>query len=388
MNTTHATVAATESYSRRFPQISYNLLSDTGLRVSPIAFGSYRIDTSFPEHREALHLALCSGVNLIDTSTNYTDGGSELLIGSVIEDIEKEGTIGRDEFVIVSKAGYLQGRVYRLSQNLKKDDRGYPDLVKHSVGLEHCIHPTFIEDQLTASLSRLNCGSIDVYLLHNPEYYLSWAKRNNVERERAHEEYYRRIKLSFEHLEKERSRGRIRCYGISSNTFPVPADDFEFTSLERVLSLAGEISPLHHFKVIQLPFNLIENGCAVVGSQTGSLTVLELARRHNLALLANRPLNAIYGNGLVRLSEDNPQSGPMKEIIQSADSDWGAASTLSQIAVRSLRSSQGVTSVLVGMRQKSYVEDMLIELGRSCEVGDRSESWKRLNYLLKNESVS
>ncbi|MBK7092591.1 MAG: aldo/keto reductase [bacterium] len=388
MNTTHATVAATESYSRRFPEVAFNLLSDTGLRVSPIAFGSYRIDTSFPEHREALHFALRSGVNLIDTSTNYTDGGSELLIGSVIEDIENSGTIGRDEFVIVSKVGYLQGRVYRLSQNLKNDDRGYPDLVNYSVGLEHCIHPTFIEDQLTASLSRLNCGSIDVYLLHNPEYYLSWAKRNDIDVEKAREEYYRRIRLAFEHLEKERSRGRIRCYGISSNTFPVSADEYEFTSFERVIGIAGEISPLHHFKVIQMPFNLIENGCAVIGSQTGELTVLELARRHNIALLANRPLNAIYKNGLVRLSEENPQSGPLKEIVLSVDAEWGIADTLSQMAVRCLRSSQGVTSVLVGMRQKSYVEDMLAELRRSCKVDERSRSWKKLNSILQSSTVS
>ncbi len=352
MNTTHATVTATEKYARRFPEVAFNRLADTGLQVSPIGFGSYRIDTSFPEHREALRHALTSGVNLVDTSTNYTDGGSELLIGSVIEDIEKEGTIGRDQLVIVSKVGYLQGWVYRLSQNLKKDNRGYPDLVEYAVGLEHCIHPAFIEDQLTASLSRLNCGSIDVYLLHNPEYYLGWAKRINLDVRSAGEEYYRRIRLAFEHLELECGRGRIRCYGISSNTFPEPAEEYDFTSLERVITIANEISPLHRFKVVQLPFNMIENGCAINGSQTGSLTVLELARRHNIALLANRPLNAIYRNGLVRLSDDNPRSGPMKQMVQSVDADWGTAHTLSQMAIRCLRSSLGVTSVLVGMRQK------------------------------------
>ncbi len=388
MNTTHATVTATETYAHRFPEIAFNLLADTGLQVSPVGFGSYRIDTSFPEHREALRHALNSGVNIVDTSTNYTDGGSELLIGSVIEDIENEGTIGRDELVIVSKVGYLQGRVYRLSQNLKKDNREYPDLVKYSVGLEHCIHPTFIEDQLTASLSRLNCGSIDVYLLHNPEYYLGWAKRNGVDLQSAREEYYRRIRLAFEHLEKERGRGRIRCYGISSNTFPVLAEEYDFTSLERLINIANEISPLHHFKVIQLPFNLIENGCAINGSQTGSLTVLELARRHNMALLVNRPLNAIYRNGLVRLSDDNPQSTPMKQIIQSVDADWGTAQTLSQMAVRCLRSSLGVTSVLVGMRQKSYVDDILSELRNKCRIDDRKGSWKALNSRLQDSSVS
>ena len=382
MNTTHATVAATENYAQRFSDLPYNLLSDTGLRVSHVGFGSYRVDTSYPEHRDALRLALNSGINLVDTSANYTDGGSELLIGSVIEDLEKEGVLGRDQLVIVSKVGYLQGRVYRLSQNLKKDNRGYPDLVEYSVGLEHCIHPTFIEDQLTASLSRLNCGSIDAYLLHNPEYYLGWAKRNGLDLSGAREEYYRRIGLAFEQLEREAARGRIRCYGISSNTFPESAEEYEFTSLERVIKIANEISPLNRFKVIQLPFNLIENGCALTASQSGGMTVLELACRHNLAILANRPLNAIHNNSLVRLSDDNANGEKLKQVIRSIDSDWGSAQTLSQMAVRCLRSTMGVTSVLVGLRQLSYVNDIITELRRNCQVTDRQKSWLALHEAL------
>ncbi len=379
MKTTHATVTATENYARQFPDLPFTMLSDTGLRVSPVGFGSYRIDTSFPDHRTALRHALSSGINLVDTSTNYTGGGSELLIGSVVEDLEQEGILGRDQLVIVSKVGYLQGRVYRLSQNLKKDNRAYPDLVEYAVGLEHCIHPSFIEDQLTASLSRLNCGSIDVYLLHNPEYYLGWAKRNQLNRSTAEDEYYRRIRLAFEHLERETARGRIRCYGISSNTFPVPAGDYEFTSLERVLRIANELSPLNHFKVIQLPFNLVESGCAVIGSQAGGMSVLELACRHNLALLVNRPLNAIWNSGLVRLSDDNLDAERLKSVVRSVDPDWGRSKTLSQMAVRSLRSTLGVTSVLVGMRQVSYVDDMLSELRDPCQVVDRKGSWTALS---------
>ena len=35
-------------------------------------------------HREALHLALEGGINLIDTSANYGDGDSEALVGEVL----------------------------------------------------------------------------------------------------------------------------------------------------------------------------------------------------------------------------------------------------------------------------------------------------------------
>ncbi len=378
MKSIRATAEATAGYAARFPDLSYHPLSDTGLKVSQIGYGSYRIDTSFPQHRDSLRHALTSGINLIDTSANYTGGGSELLIGSVVEDLENEEFLRREELVLVSKVGYLQGRVYRLSQNLKDDGRGYPDLVEYSNGLEHCIHPTFIEDQLTLSLSRLNCGSIDVYLLHNPEYYLSWAHRNNLAAEPAQNEYYRRIRLAFDHLEQECERGRIRYYGISSNTFPVTPAEPDFTSLERVIKIASEISPLNRFKVIQMPFNLIENGAATNRVHADGISVIELARRHNLALLVNRPLNAIHGSNLVRLSEDHPQAAMLKNLVGEAEQDWAQGVSLSQVAVRALRSTAGVGCVLVGMREVSYVDDMLAELRRSCPITDRYDAWQRL----------
>lgn len=73
-----ATVEGTKSYPH---QSTPNLLGKTGWSVSPVGFGGYRIHDRVDEHREALKLALTSGCNLIDTSTNYGDGGSEKLIG-------------------------------------------------------------------------------------------------------------------------------------------------------------------------------------------------------------------------------------------------------------------------------------------------------------------
>ncbi len=60
------------------------------------------------------------------------------------------------------------------------------------------------------------------------------------------------------------------------------------------------------------------------------------------------------------------------------DEDWSQAATLSQMAVRALRSTLGITTVLVGMRRESYVDDMLEELGRPVTREDRTESWRKL----------
>jgi aryl-alcohol dehydrogenase-like predicted oxidoreductase len=78
--------------------------------VSSVGFGGYRVHDETPEHRDALRRALLSGGNLIDTSTNYTDGGSERLVGAVVNELVGSGKLRREEIVVVSKIGYVQGR--------------------------------------------------------------------------------------------------------------------------------------------------------------------------------------------------------------------------------------------------------------------------------------
>jgi aryl-alcohol dehydrogenase-like predicted oxidoreductase len=67
-----------------------------------------------------------------------------------------------------------------------------------------------------------------------------------------------------------------------------------------------------------------------------------------------------------------------KAMVSSADADWAEAATLSQMALRALRSTLGITTVLVGMRQESYVDDVIEELGRQVSRQDRTESWREL----------
>ena len=260
-------------------------------------------------------------------------------------------------------------------------------------GLEHCIHPEFLEDQLTRALERLRLETIDVYLLHNPEYYLGWTAHNGLDPSAAQIEYDRRIANAFRHLETEVTRGRIRWYGISSNTFPAPASDPQFTCLERVWEMAESIGPEHHFGVVQLPMNLYEDGAVLLANQPCGMTALEFARQKNLGVLINRPLNAFTENRLLRLADvDAAESLPAEEIekrietitstLAAADPDWGGNASLSQLAVRALRSTAGISCVLVGMRRTAYVDDILTELATPVARKDRKASWQKLHQLL------
>ncbi len=496
----YATQEGTNRHAAAHPSLTFNKLGSTGWQVSQAGFGGYRVDTDVPPFQEALMQALGLGINLIDTSSNYADGGSETLVGQTVQKLVRQGKLQRDELVIVTKGGYLQGSNYVLSQERKANGEPFPDLVEYMADLEHCIHPDFLADQITRSLQRLGMATIDVYLLHNPEYYLSWAKNQHQPLETARNEYYRRIRLAFEHLEKEVSRGRIQTYGISSNSFPYAAAHPEFTSLATCWELARQLRKEHHFRVIQLPMNLLEAGAATQINQPNGQTVLELARQQQLGVLINRPLNAYRDNNLTRLSDlpepdyvspaavdarianlvaqevtlnrdilptievtadVQDQLGRMLSAGQALDGywlginsyqrwletrsgyliprinsalrflemlkkqpdeldgwiegyiaaanstfeaitayyqeqaldeaeqlkskireiapEWGEADRLSQIAIRALRSTQGVSSVLVGMRRPAYVDDVLAELQRPVTPDERTEAWLQIS---------
>ena len=260
--------------------------------ISEIGFGTYRL-FNIDEHKAALEKALLSGVNLIDTSSNYTDGDSEKCIGEVIKDCEASKKIDRKDLCIVSKAGYIQGT---LLKKVKEDNLSFESVITLEPYLMHCISPDFIEHQISQSLQRLQTDYLDVFLLHNPEYFLLWAKKESQDPTKALEQYYQQINQALDYCESEVKKGRILSYGISSNTFAATQVTAQSTSLETLLK-TKENHP--NFSVIQCPFNLLETE-AITETPT---SLFNLAKKEDLTTLINRPLNAIIDNRLIRLVE-------------------------------------------------------------------------------------
>ncbi|MCY7361217.1 MAG: aldo/keto reductase, partial [Ignavibacteria bacterium] len=252
----------------------------------------------------ALYKALTNGINVIDTSSNYANGRSEELVGKIISDLITENKIKRENIFLITKGGYIQGQNYKFASDLKKEGKPFNEVVELSENLWHCISPDFLEDQINRQLHRLNQSYVDVYLLHNPEYYLNRAKDQNIDLTVARNIYYSRIKKAFEFLETKVSEGKILSYGASSNTFISHSNEYDFTSLEKVFEIANSISEKHNFKVVQFPFNLFEAGAITNKNQSDNTkTVLEFSSDNNLTVLINRPLNAITSKGLVRIAD-------------------------------------------------------------------------------------
>lgn len=321
-------ISATSEGTRRLagrhpalPKSAFRDLGRTGLLVSAVGFGCYRVDEEMPEHLSALEAAVVAGCNLVDTSTNYGDGGSERAVGRGLRSLFESGRASREEVVVVSKIGYVQGGNLELVRSREREGRPFGDVVRYADGCWHCIHPDFLSDQIGRSLGRLGLERLDGCLLHNPEYFLSDAHhRRSGTLEERRDEFYRRIDAAFRRLEDECDAGRISWYGVSSNTFVAPAAGDESTSLSRMIGIARAIARERggdrgagRFAIIQLPANLLETGAFLERNNGADLsrTVLEEAENAGLAVLVNRPLNAFTGRELVRLADFPGRMGGM-----------------------------------------------------------------------------
>lgn len=295
-----ATAAATAALAAKRPA-GYRKLGRTDLTVSLLGFGGYRVDDENAGYADALQAALDGGVNLIDTSTNYADGGSERLVGSLLRSSSER----RSELVVVTKAGYVQGTNMEVAMARQQMGHPYPEMVQYEQGCWHCLHPEFLADQLERSTMRLSLEKLDVLLLHNPEYFLmDCEKRGESNHAAVRAEFERRLENAFAFLEMLAKEGRISWYGVSSNTFAGPEDKLTTVSLSRVLEIARKVGgDEHHFAVVQVPLNLLESAAAEGFAKE--------AMAANLGVLINRPMNAFVQQTLARLADFEPDSEPV-----------------------------------------------------------------------------
>lgn len=284
-----------------------------GEEMAEIGFGTYRVSDENPEHIEALRMAVSAGVRLIDTSTNYMDGGAERAIAKALRFMEDDA---REKVQIISKFGYIQGSTMA---RLEAGEQ-FEEVVEYAPHVFHCIHPDFMWDQLERSLERLQASSLECYLIHNPEYFLLDALNKGQERSEVLDAMNDRLYRAFVALEKAAAAGKIDGYGVSSNSFAKAASDPEFLPYGDLVALAIHAAESagnahNHFTTVQLPLNLLE---------TEGLKCAAWAKEHGLRVLSNRPLNAQHGTQMYRLADYPPSpsyDAHLNELLQLCDHD-------------------------------------------------------------------
>lgn len=318
-----------------------------GLLISSIGLGTYlgqgdeHTDRSY---QEAIKRAAELGCNVIDSAINYRFQRSERAIGAALKEMFDAGKLSRDEIVIATKAGFFpfDGEPPRDPRSWVMEnviDRGLakPDEI---VGGSHCMTPGYLEDQLARSLENLGLETIDIYYIHNPETQLEAVSRD---------EFNSRLRGAFEFLERAAADGRIECYGTATwNGYRQDEGSRGYLSLAEQCSLAKEVGgDEHHFRVVQLPYNLAMPEALTNANQRVDgelLSFLMAADRLGVTVMCSASLMQ------ARLSQNLPPF--VGEALRGLSTD-------AQRAIQFVRSTPGVSTALVGMSKRSHVEENL-----------------------------
>jgi aryl-alcohol dehydrogenase-like predicted oxidoreductase len=345
-----ATAEGTARYRDRFPQLRAAghfrrpepVPGAGGLCWSSIGLGTYLgepDDRADQAYTEAIATALRCGINVLDTAINYRHQRSERNIGTALKQLVDSGELKRDEVLVCTKAGYLA-----FDGSMPPDPRGYfrreylePGILdpKLLAGGMHCLAPAYLENQIERSRRNLGLETIDLFYLHNPESQLA---------DISSDVFHQRLKAAFAMLEGQVKAGKLCYYGAATwNGFRGDESARDFLNLFHIAELArGAGGDNHHFRVIQLPFNLAmpeAHGLLNQGLGKQKMSLLSAAARLGIVVVGSATLYQ------ARLTRGLPDFvGRILQMKSDAEN-----------AIQFSRSTPGLTTALVGMGHREHV---------------------------------
>jgi len=341
--TQSATPAGTKHYAERFAGRAVNghFREAQNLVVSSLGIGTYlgkpdpKTDTLYTA---AVVAAAQSGINFIDAAINYRFQRSERSIGAALKELSAKG-FSREELVICTKGGYLtpdgsmpsDPNEYFYREYIQPRILSPEDIVAGS----HCMTPTFLANQVQRSLQNLGLNCIDVYYLHNPETQLTELSRPD---------FLEHVRDAFIYLESAVSAGQIQFYGMATwNGFRQDARARDAMQLAEIAQIAKDVAgDAHHFRFVQLPFNLGMTEVLTLGNQEiggATKTPMEAAQELGITLVASASL--LQGQVARNLPDFVAQALGLENDAQRA--------------LQFVRSSPGITTALVGMSRGEHV---------------------------------
>ncbi|MGA7855188.1 MAG: aldo/keto reductase [Candidatus Acidiferrales bacterium] len=313
-----------------------------GLVLSSIGIGTYLgepDEATDGAYTDSVVTAIEGGINVVDSAINYRFQRSERAVGAALRELFHKG-FGRDEIMVCTKAGFLtpdgempaDPNTYFSEEFL---ERGVFRVEDIAAGC-HCMAPGYLADQLDRSRRNLGLETIDVFYLHNPETQLS---------EVPPDEFRRRIREAFLFLEAAVASKQIRAYGMATwNSFREDPKAAGFLSLADMVKIAKDVAgDDHHFRFVQLPFNLAMPEALTRPNQVvegRSVPMVQAARAAGIALVTSAALL---------------QGQLIKNLPAFVSSALGLKDNAS-LALQFARSVPGLTTALVGMSQVPHVK--------------------------------
>jgi len=293
-------------------------LGGTGFEMSPIGLGSWALGGGGgwqfgwgpQEEKESIltiRHAVDLGVNWIDTAPVFGFGRSEEIIGRAIKDLKEKP-------LIATKCGLIwtQNRSLTFGRLTKKS----------------------IIEEIEASLRRLQVDTIDLYQIHwpnpDPDIEEAWAT-----------------------IAQKIKEGKIRYAGVSN---------FKIEQMKRIM-------PIHPIASLQVNYSMIYRGI--------EKDIFEFCTSNNIGLLISNPLQKGLLTGKITkewvqgLPEISPRlrdpefkepdlSINMKLVAGLDEIACREKKTVSQISTAWILKHPEITSVIVGVRSPSQIDEIFL----------------------------
>lgn len=241
--------------------MEHYLLPQTELKVSKLAFGCMRIaGKTVSEVEELVVGALAEGINFFDHADIYGAGKSESIFGEVLS--KNPGM--REKMVIQSKCAIVPGQRYDSSKE-------------------------YIIDAVTKSLERLQCGYLDILLLHRPD-----ALCDPKEVAEAFDELY--------------EKGMVKYFGVSNYT-PMQIELLQKYVKQPLMTNQVQFSIVHSL-MIDSPLNYNMTDDQAIDRDGNSL---DYCRLHDITIQSWSSLQASWAEGTFI---DNPNYPKLNEKLQ------------------------------------------------------------------------
>jgi aryl-alcohol dehydrogenase-like predicted oxidoreductase len=285
----------------------------TGVRVSPLCFGTMLFGSDTDEETSAAMFAACrdAGINFFDTADVYNGGASETILGKLIAG-------SRDDLVITSKAFFPTGG----------------DVNARGLSRRH------VTRAVENSLARLGTDRLDFYFVHNFDETVP-------------------IEETVRTLDDLQRQGKILYPAVSN---------WAAWQIASALGVSAR-DHLARFELIQPMYNLARRQAEV--------EILPLARAENLGVISYSPLGGglltgKYGKGK-RPGTGRLVENPLYVDRYSLDSDYVTADRFTAfaadagiapatLAVAWVMSNPDVTAPIIGARSPAQLADSLAAL--------------------------
>lgn len=314
-----------------------------GVQVSPIGLGTYlgAPDAITDTHYEqaVLHF-LGNGGNFIDSAVNYRWQASERAVGRALARAFAAG-VPRESLFISTKGGYIPGDI---QEGLDAEGYIQTHLLEQGIVCEddivdgcHCMAPHYLRHQVDLSRKNLGLETIDLYYLHNPEIQLEKI---------SHMVFLQRVADAFTTLESLVSEGKIRSYGCATwSGLRTPTTDKVRIDLEGLVGIAIMVrGEDHHFRAVQIPFNIAMPEAMVARTQVVNgekLPAFQMAERLGISVICSAPLM---------------QSQLLRKLPAKVNEAFPGYNEAAARLLAFVINTPGVTVTMCGMKQVAHID--------------------------------